>query len=494
MLAASMLACAVLSGCAVGPDYKRPKLPAADSFRGQAAQQDSATLADLPWWEVFQDDALKGLINEALRNNNDVLIAAARVEQYRALLGVAKGDFYPWLDYSVSGFGGKNALQQGIMPGTGTGGSFGANINLSWELDIWGRIRRSTEQAKAQLLSTEWGRRGTVLSLVSQVAQAYLELRELDMELEIAFKAVAAYSDTYELFYRKVTGGATSRLDTATAGAALEQAKAYIPYVENQIFQKENQINLLLGRPPQPISRGSALTAQSIPPSTPAGLPSSLLERRPDIIGAEFDLRAANAAIGQAKANFFPKLSITGMFGAGSSDLQTFMMQWAAGGALQGPMFHGFKVYDNYAAVKAQWEQSKQSYVKTVLTAFKDVSNALTAQQKLEIIKQHQTKQVEQCREAVRLSTLRYIGGLAQYYEVVQSLQQLFPAEYTLAQTERDRVLAVVNLYKALGGGWSTPQSSQDGKKKDDVMLPLPLLPEKPQPAAAPAPGDARVQ
>jgi multidrug efflux system outer membrane protein len=316
------------------------------------------------------------------------------------------------------------------------------------------------------------------MSLVANVAQAYFELRQLDLQLEITIRSAKSFKDTYDLFERKLTGGAASKLETARAGAALTQAAAQIPYLENQIFAKENLINLLLGRAPGPVPRGGALIGQAAPPSTPAGLPSSLLERRPDVMQAEENLRASNAQVGAAKANFFPQLSLTGLLGLATPDLQKYSLAWAAGGSIAGPVFQGFKVYDNYAAAKAQWEQAKIQYQKAVVTALQDVSNALMYRRKLEQIRAEEVKNVEYLRDSVRLSTLRYMGGLANYYEVLEALQQLFPAETSLSQTELNRMLAVIQLYKALGGGWAVPKKEGGGKKNGD-MAPLPLMDKK---------------
>ena len=447
--------------CAVGPDYKRPETPSQDVYRGQTSPAESASMADYPWWDVFKDETLKELIKESLQNNQDLLIAAAKVEQYQALLGVAKSDFYPQLNYQLQGLRGQN------VPGSGIGSSpsnyFAGNLNLNWEIDIWGRIRRSTEAAKADMMSTEWARRAIVVSLVASVAQAYFELIELDRELEIATNFVSIYKDTYDLFNRKYVGGTASKIQTTSAAADWYSARANVPSLEDKIFQKENQINLLLGRTPRPIKRGINLVNQATIPSTPAGLPSTLLERRPDIVSAEEGLRSSNAKIGAAKAKFFPTLSLSGLFGAASQDLQTFSMAWMAGGAFSGPAFDGFKVYDNYAASKTVWEQSKQSYIKAVLNALSEVANALTDRVKLADVRKEQMEEVEQLREYVRIANLRYIGGLADYFEVLQALDKLMPAEFDLSKTQRDQLIAYVNIYKALGGGWDvqSPETAQ---------------------------------
>lgn len=450
---ALLAALALFAGCAMGPDYKRPATPKSENFRGALEPAAAASLADLPWWEVFQDPVLRQLIEEALKTSYDVRIAAARVEQMRALLGVAKSDFYPQLGYQINGARGQNAAQYGII-GPNQANAFSGNLSLNWELDIWGRIRRSTEAARAQLMSSEYARQAIVMSLVTGVAQAYFELRELDLQLEITQRSVKAFQDTFDLFSRKFAGGAASKLEISRAGAALAQAAEQVPSIENQIFAKENEINFLLGRLPQPIPRGASLMTQRLPPATPAGLPSALLERRPDVREAEEGLRSANAQVGVAKASFFPKLSLTGLLGIITPNLQSFSLAWAAGGGLVGPLFQGLRLYDNYVASKAAWEQAKLQYQRTVLSSLHDVANALVQQQKLGQIRDQQAKNVDYLRDSVKLATLRYIGGLANYYEVLEAQQQLFPAETSLAQTDLYRLLAVVQLYKALGGGW----------------------------------------
>jgi len=468
----------LFNGCAIGPDYKRPKVKAPEQHRGLDKPSDNASLADLPWWDIFKDESLTTLVTEALKNNKDLLVAAARVEQMRALVGVAKSDFYPQINYQAQGVRGQNALQYGIMSNSQSNAFIG-DLNLTWELDVWGKIRRSTESARAQLMSSEEFRRTVIMSLVANVAQAYFELRELDLELEIAKKMTQAFKDAYDLFDRRYQKGTASKLETTRAAASLAQAAATIPQTENLIFAKENQINLLLGRNPQPIPRGVILTAQWMPPSTPAGLPSTLLERRPDVRKAEEDLRAANAQIGVTKANFFPSIGLTGMFGGASADLQTFAMSWAAGGGFTGPAFQGGKVYYNYEAAKAQYEQSKQQYEQAVLTAFQDVSNALKNQEKLVGVSAELKKNVEFLRESVKLSTMRYVGGLASYYEVLEALQQLLPGENSFAEAQRDQLLAVIQLYKSLGGGWAVPKIEGQKEQGTGGVLSVPLPPSE---------------
>jgi multidrug efflux system outer membrane protein len=333
-------------------------------------------------------------------------------------------------------------------------------FNLAWEFDVWGRIRRSTEAALAELLASEEFRRGVVLSLVSEVAQAYFELRELDLELEIAQRTTESFQKTLELFSRRLQVGVASKLETARAEASLASTAAIIPNLERFIVAKENQINVLLGRGPGPIPRGAVLTDQMFPPATPPGLPSQLLERRPDIRQAEQTLIAANARIGVAEANFFPRIGLTALFGGASTEIENVVKGtgniWTAIGQLSGPIVQGGRLYSSYQASIAQWEQAKLQYQQSVITALQEVSNALSDQQKLAEAQKEQARAVAAFQESVRLATLRYTGGFAGYFEVIEAQQQLFPAENTLAQTRRDQLIAVVQLYKALGGGWAT--------------------------------------
>src|SRR5438477_6617244 len=337
---------ALLGGCAIGPNYTRPAVAEPQTFRGQAMAE-AASLADAPWWEVFQDPALKELIQEALRNNYDVQIAAARVQEARANFRVSRSDLYPSLDY------GAGASRSKVTPGVaGAPGGPAPNaqnfyygaLTASWELDIWGRIRRLNEAARATLLGTEDARRGVWLTLVSDVAQAYFELLALDVRLQIARNSTDAYQRTYDLFQDRFQFGAASKLETSRAEGALGGAEANIPQLDSDIVAKENQISILLGRPPGPIPRGKPMYEQPVVPEVPAGLPSTLLARRPDLRQAEQLLVSANARIGVAKAEFFPKLSLTALFGAASPEVSALTggspTIWAVAGALSGPLLN----------------------------------------------------------------------------------------------------------------------------------------------------------
>jgi len=455
-----VVATAVLAGCALGPDYKRPAVAEPPTFRGQE-RAEAASFADAPWWDVFQDPVLVRLIQEALRRNYDVRIAAARVQEARANLGIARSDFFPALDYDASVSRGQ--VKPGALGAPGgrapePGNFYSATMTMSWELDIWGRIRRSNEAARATLLATEEGRRTVWLTLVSDLAQAYFELLALDVQLAIAENSTNAYQRTYDLFLDRFKLGVASKLETARAQGALGGAQASIPQLQSDIVAKENQISILLGATPRPIPRGQPMYAQAVVPVVPAGLPSTLLERRPDLRRVEEQLVAANARIGVAKAEFFPKLNLTTLFGTASPEVSALTggtaTIWAVAGAFSGPLFNAGRTLGFYRASVAQWEQARLQYEQAVLVAFREVSDSLTALSKLSEAETGQDLAVKALAEAVEHATDRYREGLANYFEVLEAQQQLYPAQNTLAQIRRDRLLAYVLLYKALGGGW----------------------------------------
>jgi multidrug efflux system outer membrane protein len=450
-------------GCTVGPNYKRPLVPVPARFYGEEPPPpvaDARSLADAPWWDVFDDPLLEGLIEEALRNGFDARLAAARVEEARARYGIARSELYPAFDYE--GAWTRQRLDRILNPAGKEQTRWTVETGFSWELDLWGRIRRLSEAARAEYLATEEGRRGVMLSLVSDVAIAYLDLRELDQELAIAKSTTAAFQDTYDLFRRRLEGGAASALETARAEASLAGVAAQIPEIERAIAARENQINFLVGRNPQPIPREGPLPA--LAPNVPPGLPSTLLERRPDLRQAEQLLIAANAGVGVAKADFFPRLSLTGFFGLVSPALSRLFESgsrtWAFGPSLAGPLFQGGRVKRGYEAARARWEEARVSYAATTANAFGEVSRALVDRAKLVETERQRAREVAAYQEAVRLANVRYSSGLSAYFEVLEAQQQLFPAEISLARTRRDQRVAVVDLYRALGGGWAAEEHS----------------------------------
>jgi outer membrane protein, multidrug efflux system len=446
----------------VGPDYKRPELASVKEFRSELGPAEAASLADLPWWIVFQDKVLQGLIAEALEHNYDLQLAAARVEQARAMVWVAASELYPQVGYQ--GFAGR---EKTFVPFDDAGGNitfntFGGLLNAVWELDVWGRIRRSTEAARANLFAQEDVRRGVMLTLVSDVATGYFRLLELDLELKIAQESSRTYKQTLNLFTQRFEFGQDSKLPVARAQANFESSLADIASLRRAIVQQENAISVLLGAYPAEIERGAPLTAQSAP-KTPVGLTTDLMERRPDILQAEQNMIGANAEIGVAVANFFPRIGLSALYGAQSPHIDDIVDNsfsiWNIAGGLAGPIFEGGRLLESYYGQQAFWDATIAQYKQTVLVAFREVSDALIAQDTLasqRIALQHQ---VAALREAVELALLRYNVGRASYFEVLEAEQQLFPAEDALAQTERDQLFAIVDLYKALGGGWNLSNS-----------------------------------
>jgi multidrug efflux system outer membrane protein len=425
------------------------------AYRSELEAAEAASFADQPWWDVFDDEVLRKLIDESLAANYDLKTATYRVDQAQHLVGITRSELYPQASYQGGAQRGKNFI--GIGPNQ-TFNTFLGAFNLAWELDVWGRIRRATEASKADLFATDDVRRGVVLSLVSGVAQQYFQLQELDLELDIARRTTQSFDETVSLFTRRFVGGVDSLLSVERAKAARGQAAAAIPALEQQIVIQENAICILLGRPPGAVERKAMLTQQAVPPQTPPGLPSELLQRRPDVLQAEQQIAAANARVGVAVANFFPRIGLTTLYGGQSTDLENIVKTpgviWAVAGSVLGPLFQGGRLTESYRLQVADWQASEQVYQQTVLNALAEVSNALIAQQKLEEVRVEQAKVVKALQTSVRLALLRYNGGLSTYFEVLEAQQQLFPAENALAQTDRDRLLAVVGLYAALGGGW----------------------------------------
>jgi multidrug efflux system outer membrane protein len=455
------VACALLTvflaGCAVGPNYQRPLIDAPEVTRGQIGPAEAASLADLPWWQVFRDPVLQQLVAEAIHRNYDLQTAVFRVEQSRQLIGVKRADLFPQIDYRGAASR-QRAFQITGLPNE-TFNLFLGSFNLAWEIDIWGRIRRATESARADYLGAEAFRRGVLLTLVSDVAQAYFELLELDRELEIARLSTESFQHTLDLFTRQYKGGVGTRLEVSRGAAAVEDAAVTIPDIERAIVAKENQLHVLLGGNPGSITRGAALAAQAAAVEVPAGLPAQLLERRPDIRQAEEAVVAANADVGVAVGNFFPRLGLTSLYGGLNPEIENVVKGagniWAIAGTLTGPLFQGGRLLSNYHASKAAWEESVRQYETTAINAFAEVSNALVSQDKLKEIRVRQERKVRDLQDAVDISLERYTTGNATYFEVLEAQQQLFPAQNVLARAMRDQLTVVVLLYRALGGGWN---------------------------------------
>ena len=463
-----------LGGCALGPDYERPPVEEPGSFRmQQGATLEDVSLADLGWWELFEDENLQAIIRKALVENKDLRIAVARVRESRAHLVATGADQFPRID-------GKSSIQRnqtsqavvrqfgfpGNIPQIPATNQFRATADLSFELDLWGRLRRATEAARADLLAMESARRTIVLTLVSDLARAYFELQALDFELESAKRTLKTRQEALELIRLRKLMGQRSTLDIRRAEQDVARAQAVIPDLERQIGQKEHQLSLLMGRNPTLIVRGASLRDHPLPPDVPAGLPSALLERRPDIVEAEQRLIAANAKIGVAKAAFFPQISLTGNFGAQSlqfSDLFVGASRvWSFGPGLTVPLFNAGRNRANLEMSRAQQEQALVSYERTIQQAFREVEDALLAHQKIREVRTEWERLVDLSREALELAKLEYLNGKASYLEVLVARREALNAETALAQTQRNHLLTVVQLYKSLGGGWAPQPVSQD--------------------------------
>lgn len=457
----------LLAACKMGPDYTRPETPAADSWRVTASTAES--IANLPWWELLKDQELQKLVRIALEENLDLRTAAANIEEFRAQLVIAKFDLAPSLDYSGSAFGLRNTNNNVIpiggvaVPSGGKGGlTLGyesADVGLKWEVDLWGRIRRSIEAARAQLLSQEENQRAVILGLVSNVAEAYFDLRGLDLEVDITKRTLKSWEESVRLSQLRYEHGDIPKLDLDRFEAERAGTAAQLADMERQVIQTENRLSILLGRRPAEVPRGLGLTDQPIPPAVPPGLPSELLERRPDILKVEQELAAATANIGVAQAQRFPQLALTGAVGGAGfqisgSSIGPFAV-FSGSGSLSGPLLNATALGYQVQVTEAQAKAVVAQYKKTVLTAFKEVEDALIAVQKSGEQRKAQEQQVAALQSAFRFSDLRYQGGRASYLEVLTAQRSLFEAELALARTRRTQLTSVVQLYKALGGGWS---------------------------------------
>ena len=447
-----------LAGCAIGPNYKRPTVDVPSDFRF-AAYQSTNSFADLPWWEVFKDPTLLHLIRTAVTNNYDLRQAVARVEQARNIAVVARAPLFPQIGYGGGVGRGRNALFNSPAPLMGaTESSAQVNLNAFWEVDLWGRIRRMSEAARAEYLATDNARRGVTIALVSEVAIAYFQLLQFDEELAIQRAATNAFTGSYQLFSDRLNNGAASKLETDRAAAALANAASIVPRLELSIASTENQISVLLGRNPGPIARNVITNQPLVAPDIPAGLPSELLRRRPDVLASEQLLIAANANIGASLANFFPRIGLTTFIGKVSPELSAFTAgsanMWNAGATLAGPLFQGGQLRAQYRGSKAKFEEAKAAYQQNILTALQEVSDALIARQKLGEARVYNEQAATALASSVDLATQRYVGGRSSYYEVLQAQQELYPTQRAQVQARVGELIAVIQLYKALGGGW----------------------------------------
>jgi multidrug efflux system outer membrane protein len=475
---ALLLGVAGLTGCAVGPNYKRPTVNVPATYRGstpeegaavastsstdnqparvEAAQKPAASLADEKWWEVFQDPQLQSLIRTALKSNYDIQIAAARILQAQAQLGITRADQLPSL-----GAGGNITSQQspqiGPIPAYEvTQGQLTASA--AWNLDFWGKYRRATEAARANLLANEWAQKEVTSTLVANLATAYFELRELDLELEISKRTLDSRSQSLQLTQTLEQHGISSLLDVRQSEQLVYTAATEVPDFERQIAQQENAISVLLGNNPGDVPRGLRLTEEPHAPEVPAGLPSSLLERRPDVREAEANLVAANAQIGVARAAYFPQISLTGAAGYQSPALTSLFTGpagiWNLAASVTQPIFQGGRLKSNVRLTEAQREQMRLSYEQTIQGAFRDVSNGLIAYRKNREFRIQQGHLLDSAQDAARLSDVRFKAGTSDYLEVLTNQTNSFTAELGLAQAQANELIALVQLYQALGGGW----------------------------------------
>ncbi len=449
----------LLTGCAVGPNYHRPSVQTPNSFRDLSdnpqLQAQSASYADLPWWQVFQDPRLQELIRTALKQNYDLQLATERINAARAQLAITRSSLFPQAGGNANFSGGKENAEQSRY------NFLTLTADAAFQLDFFGKLRRANEAARAQLLATEDARQVVVLTLVSDVATDYFTLLQLDLQLAITRETIQTQTDSVKLTQLRLDHGVATKLDVLQAQQVLDTANSQIPDLERQIGLEEDALSILLGNYPQDIARGIPLVDQKLPPEVPPGVPSSILERRPDIREAEQILIAANADIGVAKAQFFPQISLTGSGGGSfgrdslfSSHNTTQLGIYSYGAQVSQPIFTGGALKGNLHLAESQHEQALIAYREAIQHAFGDVSDALIGYDKLHQVRARQQDTVADLQETVRISTLRYKGGTTTYLEVLDGQRSLFGAELTLAAARGDEYRSLVQLYKALGGGW----------------------------------------
>jgi len=456
------------SACSFAPPYQRPEAGVPGQYRF-AEPKETASIADLPWWKLFNDPALQDLIRTALANNQDLALAAARVDEARAFVGISKADFYPQISAQLDAAYGR-PTSKNFNPIATTSGQYQATAALSWEIDLWGRVRNSRDAAIADLLATDDGRRGIILSLVSGVALAYVELRAADLDLEIAKSNTGTRQSTLDLFDARARRGIASDLEVSQARADLAVTTAAIPETELQIALKEHQISVFLGRAPSPIPRGSLTVDQTLfPPELPLGVPAQLLERRPDVLAAEQGVIGAGKRVGVAVANRLPTFSLTGFIGLEATSIPDLFsangVAGTAGGSLLAPIFQGGRLSSQEDAARARLEQSIASYRKAVEVALQEVADAAVGVRKLREARVARTDQVKASTRAAKLALDRYQGGVSSYFEVLDAQRRLFDAQLSLAHTQRDELASAVLLYRALGGGWQAEEAPPQAVK-----------------------------
>ena len=454
-----ILALAIIAGCKVGPDYQRPVVEPPTVYRDLSnnpqLQAQAASYADLPWWQVFQDPQLQELIRTALKQNYDLQLATERINAARALVAITRSRLFPQVQGNGDFSGGKDPHLQSTF------NFLTLTADAAFQLDFFGKLRRATEASRAELLATEDARRTVMLTLVSDVASSYFALLQLDLQLQITHQTVETQEASVKLTKFRVEHGVANKLDVLQAQQVLDTANVQIPDLERQIAQEEDAISILLGNYPQGVPRGRPLVEQALPPEVPPGLPSSLIERRPDIREAEHILVAANAEIGVAKAQFFPQISLTasggGSFGRSSAFSSLMSSQlgfWSYGAQASQPIFTGGALRGNLRLAESQYQQALIVYRQAIQRAFGDVSDALIGYEKFHQVRLRQDVTVADLQESVRLSNMRYTGGTTTYLEVLDGQRSLFSAELTLAEARGNEYQSLVRLYRALGGGW----------------------------------------
>jgi multidrug efflux system outer membrane protein len=469
----SFLITAALFGCAVGPNYKRPSVEIPPSWRFE--EKEAREVANTAWWEQFEDRVLNELIQTALKENKDVKIAAARVEEFMGDYITTRAALFPQVGAGASASRSR-ITEKGTVPLTGVenpADSYQVFLNASWEIDLWGKLRRATEAARADLLSKEEGRRVIILTLVTSVANAYVKLRDLDKQLEIAKRTAESREESYNLFKLELRIGVISETELYQAKSEYEQALVTIPLLEKTIAQQENALSVLLGRNPGPIPRGKTID-EFVLPAVPAGLPSDLLANRPDILQAEQVLIAANARIGVAKSLYFPSISLTGMFGSASMDLSNLFSGpakvWSFAAPLTAPIFTGGAIRGQVRSAKAVQQQALLGYQQSIQTGFREVEDALVDQRKSREQLEVQAQRVESLRNYVSLARLRFDNGSQSYLEVLDAERSLFAAELAWAQTKGVLFQSLVNVYKAMGGGWVSVADHLTGTTTDSKI------------------------
>jgi len=450
----------IMGACSVGPDYTRPVIDTPSTWRIE--ETEGKDLANTAWWEQFGDPVLNELITTALRENKDLMIASARVQEYSGRLAKTRSELFPQIGYDAEASRDRMSESLATSPPSGVNNeqtSISAVLNANWEIDLWGRIRRLSESARADLLAKEEARRGVVLSLVSAVATGYIQLRDYDRQLEIAKETAASRNETLKLFELRFEGGVISQVEVAQVRSQYEEAQAAIPDIERSIAETENSLSVLLGRNPGPIRRGKTIEELNLFP-VPAGLPSALLEQRPDILEAEQNLISANAQIGAARALYFPTISLTGFFGSSSEDLSDLFSgssrTWNFAGSIIGPIFTFGQIDGQVQQAKAVHQQLLVTYEQTIQDAFREVDDALVSHHSSRKRVASRKRQVEALQQYVRLSRLRYDNGYASFLEVLDAERSLFDAELAYSQSQGDVFSSLVAIYKAIGGGWVT--------------------------------------